>query len=406
MKYEVDTAIKLLTDGLVEQTKYEEIDILDAVGRVCADDIVAEFPVPSYPKSAMDGYAVMSSDISDAGKYQPVKLDVIANIYAGDRLDIQALPGTAVKIMTGAAIPDGYDCVVRQEDTDQGRKTVEIYKKINKGDNYCAVGEDIQKGQKVFSKNSIIMPQHIAVLASMGRVKVKVLKKMKVAIISTGSEVVEPGTAHVLNKTYNSTSFYISSLLKMYGVDVICRKHCKDDIDEIEECIKSNSSEADVIITTGGISVGEKDLLPEVLRKLDAEILFRGVNIKPGTPVTGAHYNRSTILCCSGNPFACLVNFDVFFWNMLSKRMGCEKFVPRTRYATLVEGEIINKKYRSYTRAYYENGEVRIGKDGHSSSIMSSIIGTNCFIINDGDEKIEVGDKVLIQFFRPFLRSR
>lgn len=397
MRFEVDTAIDSLKENIIPQTGVEELDLLDSLGRVIAEDIVAVFPVPSCSKSAMDGYAVYYEDLKGANKYQPASLKVIDHVYAGDDPNTEGKRGTAVRIMTGAKIPSGYNAVIKQESTNNGENIVEIYDEVEEWENYCKVGEDVKEGTVVIKKNTLITPPHISVIASLGYATVNVLKKMKVAIISTGSEVIEPGEKFSDMATYDSTTFQIVAILQNNEVEVVSRIHCRDDEKIIEHTIQELSNYADVIITTGGISVGDKDLMPNVLKSINSEVLFRGVNIKPGTPVTAAKYDNTIILCCSGNPFACLVNFHVFFWPMLAKKMNCNDFIRRTRTAIISKGVMKPKKYTSYVRAYYENGEVEIETDGHNSSIMSSAIGTNCFAINDTNETLEVGDRVKVQ---------
>lgn len=396
MRYTVDTAITLLNEKIVTQNEYEVVNLLDSVDRVLAEDIVARFNVPSFEKSAMDGYAIFSEDTKGCNKYNPAKLKIIGKVYAGDDKHIDFKRGTAVRIMTGAKIPEGYDAVVRQEYTDLGEEEVLIYNPVRKGENYCQIGEDIKKDDIIIKKHKKIKPYHISVMASLGYDKLKVVKRLRASIISTGSEIVDLDHELGNNQTYNSTTYQIMAIFKRNAIECVNHRHCNDDVADIKASIEEFTKDSEVIITTGGISVGERDLLPKVLKDMGAEILFRGVDIKPGTPVTAAYYNNCLILCCSGNPFACLVNFHVFFWNIFARRMNCKDILPRKRIGTLVKGEMKAKKYVSYMRAYYENGEVFINDDGHRSSIMSSAMDSNCFAINDTDSTIEVGDNIKV----------
>ena len=397
MRIDIDSAIKLLSDSIDIQDKTEIIDIVNASGRVCGRDIFSNINVPVVPKSAMDGYAVRSIDVESADRYRPVKLEVYKKVYAGDNINFKSKPNTAIRIMTGAQVPEGYDAIIKQEDTDYGKDVVSIFKSCKPYDNYCKIGEDIKFGQKVINKYEVLSPFHIGVLASLGNKTVEVLTSLKVIILSTGSEIIEPGMEYKEAATYNSTSYQLATILKNFGVDVLDIIHCNDDTNEIKNIIQELSNKVDVIITTGGISVGEKDLLPVVLDDLDAKILFRGVNIKPGTPVTAAKLNDSIILCCSGNPFACIVNFQVFFWPILAKKMNNNTFMPKIYDAKFTEGILKPKKYVSYTRARYDLGNVVINNDGHSSSILSTIIGNNCFIINEPNKNVNIGDSVKVQ---------
>lgn len=400
MRHSVEEAIRLLREKIEPVTAFETTDLVHGTGRVLSEDLYASFSVPSYPKSAMDGYAVISEDLTGASKEAPVTLRVLGQVNAGDPANFEAEHGTAVRIMTGGEVPAGYDAVVRQEDTDYGKDTVEVYTEIAKWRNYCKVGEDLQEGERVVEKNTLLTPAHMSVIASLGIADFRVLKPMKAAILSTGSELLEPGETSPLARTYNSTVYQIQASMEHSGVEVVERSHANDIESEIRGFLEKYLGKVDVILTTGGVSVGEKDLMPAVLENIGAEILFRGVAYRPGTPVTAGYKDGTVILCCSGNPFACIVNFQVFFWPMLAEKMGCEEFTPVQWTATLREGRMKARRLTGYVRALYENGQVSIEEHGHSSSVMSSMVRSNCMIIQPENRALEPGDTVTVQFFR------
>lgn len=393
----MEEAIRRLTDKMRRQESTEKVNLVNASGRITAEDIRAPFSVPSYPKSAMDGYAVISEDVTGASKEAPVHLRVTGQINAGDPANFACTPGTAVRIMTGAEVPAGYDAVIRQEDTDYGADTVAIYTGISKWQNYCRPGEDIEAGTCVIPAGTMLTPAHISVIASLGIADFRVLKPMRTAILSTGSELLEPGLVSDKARTYNSTVYQLQAALTDRHIEVVERGHAPDTIDAIGGFLKRHIGNVSVIITTGGVSVGDKDLMPAVLAELGCEILFRGANIKPGTPVTAGYKDGTVILCCSGNPFACVVNFQVFFWPMAAAVTGCFAFLPKEREVTLMSGYSRPRHLRGYLRARCDGDGVYIPDKGHSSSIMSSAVDCNCMVIQPEQVELKVGDRVRIR---------
>lgn len=396
MRLELEEALRKLREKIDIQDKTEKVSLENACNRILATDIVAKFNVPSYPKSAMDGYAVNYEDVLEASQNKPVKLNVVGKINAGDYLDIKYKKNTAIRIMTGAYIPEGYNAVIKQEDTDYSEDVVEIYSSIDKWDNYCPIGEDIKIDSVVIEKYTKLEPKHLAVIASLGIYDVDVLSKMKVAVVATGSELLEPYENYNPYKVYNSSSYHIQAELRSNDVDIIETKCVADDIDLIYHTIINNVNKADVIITTGGASFGQKDYLPIVLEKIGAEILFRGCNIRPGTPVTAGYIDGSIILCCSGNPFAAVVNFNVFFWEMLAKKMNNNIYIPKL-YRCKLKGLIKKRALISYVRAYYDGEYAFVDNKGHNSSVISSSLKANCLICVPAERQLIDGDEVEIQ---------
>lgn len=371
----------------------------EAEGKVLAEDVVATFPVPHFPKSAMDGYAVFHNDVEAATKENPVRLKVVCEICAGDYFDKVYTPGTAIRVMTGGYVPEGYTAVVRQEDTDYGEEDVLIYSSVKEYQNYCKVGEDIEKGAKVLEKGELLRPVHIGLLASLGIDKVKVVEPVKVAIISTGSELLNIGDYLQPGKIYNSISYMLSASIKREGFNVISSRICPDEELSLKEAIQDASEKADVIITTGGVSVGKKDLLPEVLESMGGKMLFHRANIQPGTPTMGSILNGKPVLSLSGNPYAAIANFELYFWNIACKLMKCNKWQPRVGKAVLTTEYNKINRLRRLIRAYVKDGQVIIPTDVHSSSVISTLTRCNCFIDLEAGRRVQVGDQVTIRYF-------
>ncbi len=420
-KLEVEEALCALLEELDRIRDVEWAPLSAFSGRVLAEDVVAPFPVPHFPKSAMDGYAVRAEDVAAASPEHPVRLRVIGEVLAGDSL--QALQtgqnGTAVRIMTGAAVPEGYDAVVRQEDTDYGEEEVEIYQSIPLYRNYCKVGEDIEKGSVVLPAGTKLGRVEAGVLASLGIASVPVLRKLRVKILSTGSELCEPdqgivsggipagagenepvaaiaeNVAPPVGRIYSSIPYTLRCSLEEAGFTA---EHtlCPDDPDEIATQLGYALETADVIITTGGVSVGKKDLLPEVLERIGAKKIFGGVNIQPGTPTIGSVKDGKPVLSLSGNPYAAIVNFDLYFWEIAAKLTGCSTFRPIKEDAVLQDDYPKENRLRRMVRARTVNGKVYLPAKSHASSVLSNLLDCNSYLDVPPATSLKAGDVVRI----------
>ncbi|MDU1879451.1 MAG: molybdopterin molybdotransferase MoeA, partial [Finegoldia magna] len=277
MLLNVEKAKEILKQNIEKASEIEEIDIDDAYNRVLAEDVLAKFNNPPYPKSAMDGYAVSSKDSDKLSKKK-----IIGTNYAGDCNDFDYEENTCVRIMTGAFVPKCYDAIVKQEDCDVFDDYIEIKKTYKPFDYYIKEGEDVKENDLLIPKNTRISSIHLSILASNGYAKVKVYRKLKVALLSTGSELLYPGEEYKPGKIYSSTTFTLKSILKNSGVEVVEQKNCLDHEDSIIREIKNLTPKSDVIITTGGVSVGDKDLMESCMGKI-GEVLFHRIAMKPGT---------------------------------------------------------------------------------------------------------------------------
>ncbi|HHX69888.1 MAG: molybdopterin molybdotransferase MoeA [Miniphocaeibacter sp.] len=383
-------AIKILKDNIKTQTEYLEVNLLTSEGYVLAEDLYSKINVPEFPKSAMDGYAVNYKDLENTKKFK-----VIDEIYAGEFKNIEYKPNTAIRVMTGSYIPEGYNCIVKQEDTDYGVEYVNIHRKEKEYSNYCHIGEDIKKGELILKAGTIISTIHLGVFASLGLNRIKVVKPLSVSLISTGSELLYPGEKLENGKIYCSTLFTINSYLKKFNIQVNNIKIVEDNLFKIAENVEKASKESDIIITTGGVSVGKYDLIPELYSKISNNILFKKVAMKPGTPVSAAIINNSIIMSLSGNPFAALANFQVLFWPIAAKYYNSEEF-NNIEYEKIVKkGYLKPSKLQRYVRARYYNEFVEL-EDIHSSSVISNLLNCNCLIVQKSNTEIKEGDKVKV----------
>ena len=394
---ELEEAVSRLKNALTAIEETELCPVSETAGRIAARDVFAPVNVPPFAKSAMDGYAVRSEDVSGATEGEPVKLRVVGELFAGDWKQFSAVQmPSAIRVMTGSSVPEGFDAVVMQEDTDYSEKTVQIYKAVSAGQNYCAVGEDIKKGTLVLKTGTKISRAHIGLLSSLGICEVEVCRKIRVAVISTGSELVEAGMPLSPGKIYSSIAPMLCSAVQSSGQAVIKNLIVKDDENEIGSLIKKSVSEADIIITTGGVSVGKKDLLPAVLDSLGVENLFTRVNIQPGSPTRAGMLNGKLILCLSGNPYAALANFDIYFYEAISVLTGCTNLSPQKKQTVLSSPYEKINKLRRFVRAYYEDGKVTLPAQNHASSVISNLTECNCYIDIPAGTPCKTGDNVSI----------
>lgn len=394
---ELELAIELITDSVSKIKDTEKISIEDSRSRLLGEDIYAPINQPPFDRSPLDGYAIKSVDTVGASKNNPIKLKVIDEVFAGGCTNKVLDNKEAISIMTGAKIPRGADTVIRQENTNYGMEEVEIYEELKEYDNYCFEGEDISKGSKLISKGEKLNYIHIGILASMGYETVLVKRRPKVAIISTGDELISIGEPLRDGKIYDSNRRMIKARLLDYGCDVISTTVAKDDENEIAKSIEKVVDSVDLVITTGGVSVGKKDLMHEVIEILDAKKIFWRINIKPGTPAIYALYKKTPLLCLSGNPFASIVTFELTAKELLYKLTEDKNLKQLRKISIMADDFMKSSPRRRIIRGIYKNNKVYLPEGGHSSGMLGSMIGCNCLVdIKSGTEKLVRGDKVEI----------
>ncbi len=394
-RIELEEAVSIMKESVCEIDETEEVHLEEADGMVLEEDIYAPFNNPPFDRSPLDGYAVIAEDTKNAGRDNPVKLKVIDEVFAGSFSKKTLKCKEAVRIMTGAKLPNGCNAVIKQENTDEGMDIVEIYEELKKHDNYCFEGEDVKKGTLLMKKGDVLTYIHIGILSGMGYVKVKVKRRLKAALLVTGDEVGVPGKPLMEGKIYDSNMHVFNSRLKGLGINVTACEIIGDDYKTVGDKIKEVMDNADIVITTGGVSVGKKDILHEALPYIGAETLYWKVNLKPGTPAMFSLYNDKPVLSLSGNPFASLATFELLGRPVLAKMSGNRRIDTKIVSALMASEFNKSSKVRRFIRAYYENGEVKLNSGKHSSGVLSSMIGCNALIdIKAGTEKLSIGDSV------------
>lgn len=319
----VDQAIeKILSQATaVEQT--ESVNILDALNRVLAEDLLSTIDVPGYDNSAMDGYAVRSEDCQISGAELPVTQRIPAGTV-GTRLEA----GTAARIFTGAPIPEGADAVVMQEMCDVNENGVVINAEVKAGTNVRRAGEDIAKHSPVLHAGKRLRAQELGLLASVGLAEFKVKRKLTVAIFFTGDEIVAPGQALAPGQIYNSNRYTLRGLLQAMDCEVVDLGIVPDTLEATVDVLKQAASGTDLVITSGGVSVGEEDYVRIALEKLGELSMWR-IAMKPGKPVAFGKVNNALFMGLPGNPVAVFVTFLVFARALILKLQGADDVMLR-----------------------------------------------------------------------------
>ncbi|MBU8923369.1 MAG: molybdopterin molybdotransferase MoeA [Bacteroidales bacterium] len=294
----------------------EEISIEDAVGRVLSMDIISDMDMPPFDKSAMDGYACRKADLA-------TRMKIVATIPAGEIPTVEIGSGECVKIMTGAAIPAGADVVVKVEDTEESGGMMIVKEKSN-AVNICYRAEDVSAGDTVLLSGRSVGPVEIAVLAAVGRTSIKVFRKPRLGIIATGSELVEPGEKPSGAQIRNSNSYQLVAQAKISGFDADYMGIAGDSPEEIAKVLDSAAASSDIVILSGGVSMGDYDYVPGVIQKSGFDILFRKVAIKPGKPTVFARGKDKYIFGLPGNPVSTFVLFEILVRPFASRLMGMD----------------------------------------------------------------------------------
>jgi molybdopterin molybdotransferase len=374
----------------------ELILLADALGRVLAAGVRAPFDVPPQDNSAVDGYAVASADIPPTGSG---RLSIVGDLPAGAVLDGPLRPGEAVKIMTGAPVPGGADTVVPVEDVEVAAGTVTV-SSATKGQNVRLRGEDVREGSTVLQAGSVLRPQDIGLLASLGIPQVLVRRRPRVAVLSTGDEVVEPGHPRRPGQIYDSNRYLLCGMLEQCGAVGLDLGIVGDDRAALEARLGEASASADVVVTSGGVSVGDYDLVKTVLRSLGG-IDFWQVAMQPGRPVAAGMLGAAHFIGLPGNPVAATLAFTLFVRPLVLKLGGRREIFPSGFHARAAEPMRKKAGRREYKRGIvtYRDGAWEVRTTGpQGSGILTSLVAANCLIVVDEERgDVEPGETVWVE---------
>lgn len=319
---DIEEAIELLRKKTAA-AKTETIFLADALGRVLAEDIFARENIPPFDRSPYDGFAFRSEDVKDASGEHPVTLRVTEEIPAGHYSERVLQKGEAVKILTGAPIPKGADAVEMFEKTVSDGKTVTFTHGLLPGSNICLAGEDVAEGTCLLRAGQTVDAAMMGLLASLGKAEILVYRKLLIGIISTGDELVTPQTELTPGKIRSSSNFMLKGWLESWGMEPEIYGIVRDDPVLIREALETCAARYDVVITTGGVSVGDYDFLQTTLEEMDADIAFWKVKMKPGMALLSGFYQGKLMFCLSGNPSAAAAAFHLIgrpvMWHMAGK---------------------------------------------------------------------------------------
>lgn len=385
----VEEAVRKVMEFTNEGLK-ELLPIELAYGRVLAEDLVADHDVPSFNRSPYDGFAIRAEDTNVASYETPIVFEVVGEIGAGSLFDEKVGPFQAVRIMTGAQIPSGCDAVVMLELTRQyeaGSKYMELKRPFKTGDNISFQGEDARKGTVLAKKGTYINPGISALLATFGYSEVPVARKPVVGLLATGSELLDVNDSLQPGKIRNSNTYMILSQIRRAGGRVKYFGKFSDDFHTCFTAVKEALSQVDMLITTGGVSVGDYDYLPAIYEKLGASVLFNKVAMRPGSVTTVAQLNGKLLFGLSGNPSACYVGFELFVRPCIRTYMFSEKAHVKREKALLGEDFLKPNPFTRFVRAKltYNEGQLIAYPSGFDkSSSVSSLAETNIFIVLPG----------------------
>ncbi len=393
-KYE--KTLSRLLNSVETRIDKEAIPVIEAVGRIAAESITSPRDYPPVDRAAVDGYAVRSLDVSGASPSNPIPLKLIGSVEVGEAPQLTVNPGEAVMVFTGAVMPKGSDAVMPFEESMRNGKYVYALRPLYQYRNVSRAGEDLKSGDLIVRRGSVIKPWHVAALTEVGITRIEVFSKPRVGIINVGSELL--GRDHLPGIGYripNSTGPLIYAYLKELGCEPILRDVVPDDEEEIINAVKKALEGDDIIITTGGTSVGGGDLVPEAIAKIPgAKLVFHGVNLRPGRTAGAYVVAGKPIFMFSGLPVAALVCLEAFVRPLFKRLTGVES-LPEPTIRARVRRRISNVTgFKSFFRVvvYYEDGELLLEPLRLTGSgIISTLLKGNAILVVD--ENVEGYDE-------------
>ncbi len=393
----------------------ENVFVADALGRVLAENITAPFAVPPFRNSAMDGYAVRAADVANATPETPVYVTPIEDISAGRMPERTVGRGEAARIMTGAPLPPGADAVVPVEDTDDRWRVegytplpsrVAVFRPVAAGGNVRPAGEDIQAGQVVLQEGTVLRPQDIGVLVSLGFSTLTVHRQPRVAILATGDELVEVGQPLAPGQIHNSNSYMLAGLVQQCGGLPFRLPVARDTLDEVRTRFEEALAlQPDFVLSSAGVSVGTHDVVRAVVEQLGRIEVWR-VNIKPGKPLAFGQVGGVPFFGLPGNPVSAMVTFELFVRPALRKALGMDPLAVPLTTAVLDEDLTLDGR-RTYLRVVLRerDGELVARTTGTQSSgvLMSMVLADGLMIIPEGQTRATAGSRFPVRLLRPLL---
>jgi molybdopterin molybdotransferase len=378
----VDQARSTIKAYLNPVKEVETLAIRESLGRILAEDIISPFNVPGHHNSAMDGYAFNSGDVALSGSNT---LKITGSAFAGNKLTGSVEKGACIRIMTGAAIPTGLDTVIAQERVTVDSDRITFTDIIKAGMNVRLAGEDLSTGQIVLTQGHLIKPADLGLLASLGISDVQVYRKLRVSFFSTGDELTSLGQPLEVGQIYDSNRYTLFGMLTRLGVEIQDLGAMPDNPELLEKTLETAAKNSDVILTSGGVSVGEADYMKQLLQKL-GQVLFWKIAMKPGRPLAFGKIGHAHYFGLPGNPVAVMVTFYQFVREALLILMG--QHAPDLQ--PLMNAICVSPIKKAKGRTEFQRGILYLAEDGNwqvkttgnqSSGVLSSMSAANCFIV-------------------------
>jgi molybdopterin molybdotransferase len=393
----IESAMDKLLGAISAVTQTEQVDLPNCLGRILAGDVQSTLNMPPHDNSAMDGYALQSSDLVDADTLQ-----LVGQSFAGHPYDGEVSKGQCIRIMTGATIPKGADCVVMQERAEAEGDGIRFTVKPPVGNSVRRCGEDIAVDDVVLKQGRRISAADVGLLASLGLAQFSVFRTVKVAVFSTGDELKTPGQPLNYGDIYESNRFTVSAMLSRMNVEIIDLGIIPDDKNLIRAAFKSADEQADVVVSSGGVSVGDADYTKDILEE-QGQIGFWKLAIKPGKPFAFGQLPNSHFIGLPGNPVSSMVTFHQLAVPVIRKLMGQSEY-KRPRFKAKLTSRIGKRPGRTdYQRGIFgiEDGQAVVCTTGsQGSGILSSMSVGDCYIIVERERgTVEVGEEVTVELF-------
>jgi molybdenum cofactor synthesis domain-containing protein len=393
----LDEAIETIAAAAPPVNRTERVPLDDAAGRVAAESVHAPADVPPFDRAAMDGYAVVAEDTYGAGRYEPRVLTCVETVFTGQLPSRRLQRGECIEIATGAPLPEGADAVVMVEETEKAPEgRIRIFTPVYPRQHVGARGADISAGHAVLAAGELLNPSRIGALAAMGVTEALVYARPRVAILSTGNEIVPVGQPLGPGQIYDVNSHTLAAVIRAHGGVPVPRPTVADTLPELTEALRQSASE-DVLVFSGGSSVGERDLILDVLRAA-GEVLFHGVAVKPGKPMVFGRLNGRPVLGMPGYPTSCLSNAYMLLVPMLRRMARLPEHRPQTRQVPLSRRIVSTTGRHQFFTVRIENG-VAVPAFKASGDITSMSLADGYIEIPANTDIVEAGELVDVKFF-------
>ena len=393
----IDEAMALVLDAATPITRTEAVSLRDATGRVLAADAVSAVDVPPFDRAAMDGFAVIAEDTFGAGRYEPKMLRCVEKVYTGQVPTRALARGECIEIATGAPMPSGADAVVMVEETEKtGSDDVRIFTPVYPRQHVGRRAADIAIGQPLLTAGTVLNASRIGALAAIGAFEVQVFARPRVAILSTGNEIVEPGRPLAAGQIYDINQFTIASVVATHGGVTEAHPPAPDELPALVEAIRA-AAEADLVVFSGGSSVGERDLVLDALQEI-GEVIFHGIAVKPGKPTVFGRVGRTPVFGMPGYPTSCLSNAYMLLLPMLRRMARLPEYTPRTIEVPLARRIVSTTGRHQFYTVRLVDGRAEPAFKA-SGDITSMSLADGYIEIPAQTDIVEAGERVDVKLF-------